>query len=403
MAPLSRDTGGRKAFGRAAFLAALSCLGAFFALWTAQRLGVGRFDPAAATLLSAAFFAARLLTMRLPQGDEVYVTLMVGLCGIAVAGIGEVLAASAVAGLFESISRFSQSQRSVAAARALDAARGTAVVGLMAPWQLVLHPLIHGTQASDLVIGWVGLAGLTYVVLDVLTVAVQQRLSGGASPLKGVAMLLRPLGFVYLVHVAMAAVVVRLYAIPGLWAFPIALLLMLILQNSFNMYLRIRRAYTETIGALAHAAELDRPHDAGHSRRVADLSVTVGRRMGLSGHDLEQIGYAASLHDIGRIGHGDYERDSAHTRRGAEIVASIPFLSGVAPLIDWHDSADSSERPMGAVIVKTCSRYDRLRAEVGAHAALDTLMGEDWGAHPRVLRTLEEVVRGQFPKSRPVL
>jgi hypothetical protein len=385
------------------FLAVLSFLGVSVALWTAQRLGAERFDPVAAAWLSAAFFAARLLTMRLPQGDEVYVTLMVGLCGIALLGIGEVLVASAVAGLFESISRFSQSQRSVAVARALDAVRATAVVGLMAPWQLVLHPLIRGGQTSDIVIWWVSLAGLTYAVLDVLTVAVQQRLTGGASPLKGVAMLLRPLGFVYLVHVAMAAVVVRLYAIPGLWAFPIALLLMLILQNSFNMYLRIRRAYTETIGALAHAAELDRPHYAGHSRRVADLSVAVGRRMGLSGHDLEQIGYAAALHDIGRIGHGDYEQDSVHTKRGAEIVASIPFLAGVAPLIDWREQTDSADQPIGAAIVKTCSRYDRLRAEVGAHLALDTLMGEDRGADNRVLSILEEVVRGQFSKSRRVL
>ena len=161
----------------------------------------------------------------------------------------------------------------------------------------------------------------------------------------------------------MAAVAIRLYVESGAWAFPIALLLTLILQNSFNLYLRIRRGYSETISALAHAAELDRPHDSGHSRRVADLSIAVGRYIGLSSRDLERIGYAALLHDIGRMGEAGGESAEAHAHRGAEIVASVPFLADVAPLIDQPGSGDAPQ-PIGAV-----RSQDRAAARVDRTAA----------------------------------
>lgn len=374
------------------FLVVLGVTSLAAALWVDRVAISAESGLAQAIGFTAAFFVSRLLTIRLPQGDEVYVTLLVGLCAIATLDIGVVMAASLVAGLVDSIARFSQSPRPVAIARALDAVRGTAVIGLMAPWQLLLQRGAGAWGSGDAVIGWVLLAGLAYAAVDVVTVAVQLRISGGLPAMKGVVTLLRPLSSVYLVHLSMAAVVVRLNSASSVWAFPIALLLTLILQNSFNLYLRIRRGYAETISALAHAAELDRPHDSGHARRVADLSVAVGRRMGLSSHDLERIGYAALLHDIGRIGDGS-SRGEAHVRRGADIVASIPFLADVAPLIDWRSESDRAEPPVGALIVRTCSQYDRLRAEIGAAAALQALSLQEGTVDGDVVMTLGEIIR----------
>lgn len=355
-----------------------------------------QFDTVLAVELAAAFFATRLLTIRLPQGDDVYVTLVVGLGALSIADMTVVLASFAAACLVEWIARLSNAPRMLARSRALDAVRATAVLGLMAPWQLILRPLVDAATRNDTLIVWVVIAGMTYAGLDILTMAIQQRIAGGLSVMQGVAALQRPLVTMYLVHIAMAAVAVRLYAESGLWAFPIALLLTLILQNSFNLYLRIRRGYADTISALAHAAELDRPHDSGHARRVADLAVAVGRRMGLSSHDLERIGYAALLHDIGRMGELADDTSGVHAQRGAEIVASIPFLAEVAPLIDRP--ADDGAQPIGAEIVRVCSRYDRLRAEVGASSALETLAEEAGGLKGRVLEILSEVITD--PRSR---
>ncbi len=357
-----------------------------------------QFNMVTAAALTTAFFATRLLTIRLPQGDDVYVTLVVGLTALAVADVWTVLLASAAAGGLEAVARLSQSSRAATTHRIIDLVRGTAVIGIVSPFQLVLQPLVQAGRQGDALTLWVLATGVVYAGLDIVTMAAQQRADGGSPLMQGVEALQRPLVTIYLVHLPMAAVSVRLFAASGSWAFPVALLLTLILQNSFNLYLRIRRGYADTISALAHAAELDRPHDSGHARRVADLAVAVGRRMGLSSQELERIGYAALLHDIGRM--GDVREDSGgmHARRGAEIVASIPFLADVAPLIGQPDPANLAEPPIGAEIVRICSHYDRLRGEVGAHGALERLVLEAGGLRGRVLEMLDDIVRGQHSR-----
>lgn len=379
------------------FLAALIGLG-IFAIGVAWPNRPKEFDLALIAGLATAFFATRLLTIRLPQGDDVYVTLVVGLVALSVANIMVAVTASAVAGAVESIARSSQSSRVAAISRVMDAARATAILALMAPWQILLQSALSAPAHGDDIIVYVLVTGIVYSGLDILTLAIQQRLAGGLPVTQGVAALQRPLATMYLVHLAMAAVAVRLYPESGAWALPIALLLTLILQNSFNLYLRIRRGYADTISALAHAAELDRPHDAGHARRVADLAVAVGRNMGLSSRDLERIGYAALLHDIGRMGDVGDDSSAIHAQRGAEIVASIPFLAGVAPLIDRPSCDDAGNRPVGAEIVRVCSHYDRLRADVGAQRALEALGAEPDRPSDRVLETLSQVI--QDPRSR---
>jgi hypothetical protein len=389
---MKRDTHGRTpdVAGQVRFLLGMTAV-ALCAILASRPNPISQFDWPLVVGLAVAFFATRLLTIRLPQGDDVYVTLVVGLAALAVADIAVVLVASAAACVVEWVARFSSSSRAAALSRALDAARATALLGLMAPWQLVLQPLTRAATPSDVLILWVVIAGITYSGLDILTMAIQQRVAGGPSVAQGVATLQRPLVTMYLVHIAMAAVAIRLYAESGAWAFPIALLLSLILQNSFNLYLRIRRGYADTIRALAQAAELDRPHDSGHARRVADLSVSVGRRIGLSSRNLERIGYAALLHDIGRM--GNVPDDFEHAERGAQIVSSIPFLADVAPLISPVESLEGVEAPVEREIVRVCSHYDRLRAELGAEGALDRLSEESGGLHGRVLEALAVTIR----------
>lgn len=370
---------------------------AAFITWTDRG---SQFSLGTAGALTGAFFATRLLTIRLPQGDDVYVTLVVGLTALAIADIWALLLASAMAGTVEAVARLSQSSRAATINRVIDLVRGTAVIGIVSPCQMVLQPLVQaGQHRGDVLILWVLAAGVAYAGLDIATMAAQQRVDGGPPVAQGVAALQRPLLTVYLVHLPMAAVSVRLFAASGSWAFPVALLLTLILQNSFNLYLRIRRGYADTISALAHAAELDRPHDSGHAKRVADLAVSVGRRMGLSSQELERIGYAALLHDIGRMGDTGEDPRGAHARRGAEIVGSVPFLEDVAPLIDAPIEGDQRHQPIGAEVVRTCSHYDRLRGELGAQAAMDALVGESGGLRGRILEALDEVVRSQMSRT----
>lgn len=375
------------------FLLVVVALG--ISVWSQGPPRVSDFNPPLLLAVSAAFFLSRLLAIRLPQGDEVYATLVVGLVALAISSIWLVMTSAIVAGIVDTAARFRGSTRLTSVYRLIDALRGALILGLLSPYQLLLRPLSSGPFADDRVLFACMLAGVSYALVDVLTIALHQRIRSGTPFLRAALSLARPLGTVYVVHVPMAAVSLRLNATAGEWAFPVALLLTLILQNSFNLYLRIRRAYTETIGALAHAAELDRPHDSGHVRRVADLSIAVGRRMGLSGKELERLGYAALLHDIGRMGPAAEDSDG-HAKRGEEIALSIPFLEHVAPLIAGGDDESPGSRPLGWRIVRCCSRYDRLRAERGAQEALDDIAQEDWIRQDDVLGSLASVVSGQY-------
>lgn len=376
----------------AAFLAVLVVTGAAAALWTASRTPGPSFDMGAMAGFAIAFLACRLLTLQLPQGDQVRVSLVVGLVALSLRSTGEVLAAASAAAMLDVAVRTSQIGVPVAIARLGEVARGVAVLALLSPWQLLIRPLVTEATASDTVLV-LGIAiGMSCAILDVVTIAVQQWVTGGPSIWEGAVSLIRPLGSVYMVHIAMAAVVLRVYPALGAWGLAIAVLLTLILQNSFNLYMKIRRAYAQTIRALAHAAEMDRPQDVGHAERVAELAIAVGRESGLSGADLERVGYGALLHDVGRIGYDGEDADTTHPVRGAEIVGAVPFLEGVAPLIRHYCEAEDDTTPEGAVIVGVCCRYDRLRSHVGAEAALEQLTAEEHGRRLEAVTALSSVV-----------
>lgn len=391
--------------GAAPYLyAAVLCLaGASVSLLTIAYVGSTSLDPRYLFGLSVAIVVGRLLTIQLPQGDRIRITLMVGVVGLLLRGVSEVVVGIAVASAIDVIYRYAQGDRTSVRQAVVDGIRSVSVLALMSSVKLYLPLATELTSRGEvMLVAFVGV-GMIYALVDVFTLAVQQRILGGARVSEGLVLLIRPLGSVYLVHIAMAAVAARVYPSLGVWGIAIALLLTLILQNSFSLYLRIRRAYAQTIGALAHAAELDRPEDTGHSRRVADLSVTVGRRMGLSSEELDQVGYAALLHDIGRIGYEQPETDVKCSDRGADMVSGIPFLDGVAPLIQHHTSLGGRGVPRGAMIVGVCCRYDRLRKSNGARKATEMLAAEEHGYRRTVVDAIEHVAandRGRLTTSK---
>ena len=57
----------------------------------------------------------------------------------------------------------------------------------------------------------------------------------------------------------------------------------------------------ETVSALADWVDSRDRHPGHHSHRVADLSVAIGRELGIDGIDLIRLRLAATLHDIGKL------------------------------------------------------------------------------------------------------
>ena len=119
--------------------------------------------------------------------------------------------------------------------------------------------------------------------------------------------------------------------------------------------------YQATLKALEAALDARDTSAPGHCRRVAELAVQLGQRMGLSEEDLVVLEHGARLHDIGKLGIPDTvlmkpgplspeERRimKRHPEIGCQIVAHIDFLQDALPVIrHHHEHWDGSGYPHG--------------------------------------------------------
>src|SRR5690606_33046926 len=115
------------------------------------------------------------------------------------------------------------------------------------------------------------------------------------------------------------------------------------------------------IGTLAAALDARDPYTAGHSERVAHLSVAIGRAMQLSEDQLEVLHLGALLHDIGKIGVPDailrkpgtltdeeFEQIKLHPSLGARILKPLHFLSEHVAIVELHhEQPDGRGYPHG--------------------------------------------------------
>ncbi|MFZ6017947.1 MAG: GAF domain-containing protein [Nitrospirota bacterium] len=69
-----------------------------------------------------------------------------------------------------------------------------------------------------------------------------------------------------------------------------------------NLYQELKETFYGTAQALAETIEKRDPYTGGHTKRVMNYSLAIGRAMGLSKRELEDLKLAAILHDVGKIG-----------------------------------------------------------------------------------------------------
>src|SRR5712692_4823307 len=68
-----------------------------------------------------------------------------------------------------------------------------------------------------------------------------------------------------------------------------------------RLYGEMRQIYRDTVRAFGAAIDLKDTYTSGHSDRVARYAEAIAKEMGLVGQELERIGVAGYLHDIGKI------------------------------------------------------------------------------------------------------
>jgi response regulator RpfG family c-di-GMP phosphodiesterase len=118
----------------------------------------------------------------------------------------------------------------------------------------------------------------------------------------------------------------------------------------------LRRAYVQTVGALAEAVDAKDAYTRGHSERVGVYASKIARGMGFAKEFIERVYIAGLLHDVGKIGIRDavitkpdrlspeeYEEIKAHPEIGARILEPVDFLRDVAPCVrhhhEWYDGS----------------------------------------------------------------
>jgi HD-GYP domain-containing protein (c-di-GMP phosphodiesterase class II) len=116
-----------------------------------------------------------------------------------------------------------------------------------------------------------------------------------------------------------------------------------------RLYEDIESGYLETMVALANSIDSKDSYTRGHSQRVADLSVEIGRELKLTEREVKQLRYGGILHDIGKIGiveaillkkssltDEEMKVMRTHPMIGDGIIQPVSFLKEVRSAVRCH-------------------------------------------------------------------
>lgn len=116
-----------------------------------------------------------------------------------------------------------------------------------------------------------------------------------------------------------------------------------------DTYDKLEQAYMESIETLRFTVEAKDPYTRGHSDRVSEYSVLIGKKLGLSEPDLKILKLGGLFHDIGKIGVPDsillkeskltddeYSEIKNHPTIGAHILSNATIFRDILPIVKHH-------------------------------------------------------------------
>jgi HD-GYP domain-containing protein (c-di-GMP phosphodiesterase class II)/putative methionine-R-sulfoxide reductase with GAF domain len=183
----------------------------------------------------------------------------------------------------------------------------------------------------------------------------------------------------------------------------------LAIANASN-YEGLERSFVSTVEALANALEANDEYTSSHARWITDLSLRVGRELGLNAHALKRLELGALLHDIGKIGipsdilskPGRLTAEEraimeTHPELGARIIAPIDRLQEVGAIVrhcherwdgeGYPDGLQTDSIPLESRIIFVCDAYHAMTTDRPYRKRL---------SHPEAVRRLREGAGSQF-------
>jgi diguanylate cyclase (GGDEF)-like protein/putative nucleotidyltransferase with HDIG domain len=145
----------------------------------------------------------------------------------------------------------------------------------------------------------------------------------------------------------------------------------------------LRERSTAAMQSLSATVDARDAYTAGHSRRVQQLALAIGRELGLSQVELDLLGHAALFHDIGKLAIPDavllkpatlapeeWDLMQRHADEGARIIDRLGFLNDAVPAIRHHherydgtgypDRLAGEDIPLGARIIHVADALDSM-------------------------------------------
>ena len=111
----------------------------------------------------------------------------------------------------------------------------------------------------------------------------------------------------------------------------------------------LERAYLDTIGILRQTVEAKDPYTRGHSDRVSEYSVLIGKKLGLDEKTLHILKIGGLFNDIGKIGIPDsillkesklsdeeYSQIKNHPMIGVHMLGDAAIFTDILPIVKHH-------------------------------------------------------------------
>ena len=105
----------------------------------------------------------------------------------------------------------------------------------------------------------------------------------------------------------------------------------------------------ESIQTVRYTVEAKDTYTRGHSDRVSEFSVLIGKKLGLSEDDLRRLKIGGLFHDVGKIGVPDnilqkegklsedeYSEIKNHPTIGAHILSTASIFQDILPIVKYH-------------------------------------------------------------------